>query len=166
MKRWYVGCVVMLALGGGGCAGLPVAKTTEPTPEPPKVQESQPAPEPQPPKLDPQEERRLVSDLLRDVDEYYRLLKEKNVEQAAGYVDPEHRQEHIDSLWEFAARYEIVSADVASYQLFAQPDGVLAKVRVVRVLLPRHSVMPERSEVWMTWLRVGERWVLQPQRQK
>ncbi len=166
MKRWYVGCVVMLALGGAGCAGLPVGKTTEPSAEPPKAEKTQPAPAPAAPQLDPQEERRLVSDLLRHVDEYYRLLKEKNVEQAAGYVDPEHRQQHIDSLWEFVARYEIVSADVASYQLFAQPDGVLAKVRVVRVLLPRHSVVPERSEVWMTWLRVGERWVLQPQRQK
>lgn len=151
---------------GGGCAGFPPARQAEP--QAPAAEATKPEPPPAPPaaQLDPREERRFLNELLRDVDEYHRLLKEKNVEQAAQYVEEAHRQAHIDSLWDLVARYEIVSADAASYQLFAQPDGVMAKVRVVRTLIPRHSVVPERSEVWMTWLRRGERWVLQPQAKK
>ncbi|RMG93206.1 MAG: hypothetical protein D6708_05625 [Candidatus Dadabacteria bacterium] len=158
--------LVAVAFGWAGCAGVPPAG--EPKPPAPAAEAKQPEAPPPPPvqQLDPREERRLVNELLRDVDEYHRLLKEKNVEQAAQYVEEAQRQAHIDSLWGLVARYEIVSADAASYQLFAQPDGVMAKVRVVRTLIPRHSVVPERSEVWMTWMRRGERWVLQPQAQK
>ncbi len=159
---WAVGGAVVVVLGA--CAGPPVKEA--PPPPPPKVRE---APKPKPPPgqaLSPREERRLVKELLRDVDNYYRLLKDKNVEQAVTYMPPEYRAKAIEDLWRFVARYQLESADVASYQLFVQPDGVLAKVRVVRTLFPKTSVIPERSEIWMTWMYTGGRWVLRPQREK
>jgi hypothetical protein len=124
------------------------------------------APAPPAPALDPREERQLTRDLLRDVAEYHRLLRERNVEQASGYVVPEQRKAFQDDLWGLVARYRIESADVASHQLFPQPDGVMAKVKVNRTLFERNSVVPQRSEMWMTWRHQGDRWVLVPQQQK
>ncbi len=169
MVRWVIrtalGTVILAAYVG--CAGAPVKQTGPAQPPPERVQAAKKAPEPPPPPaLDPREKRRLVRELLRDVEEYHRLLKEKNVEQAVTFFPPDVRDRVIDDLWLFVGRYHLETADVASYQLFVQPDGVLAKVRVVRTLFPKNSVTPERSEIWMTWHRTGERWVLQPQKQK
>jgi len=156
------GLAAFLAAAAMGCAG-----PQSPPPKPAVVAPVQPAPPPAPEHtLDPREERRLVKDLLRDVAEYYRLLREKNVEQAATYVQPEQRRAFQDGLWEFVAKYRIESADVASYQLFPQADGVMAKVRVVRTLFERASVVPEKSEIWVTWRHLGDRWTLVPQQQK
>ena len=149
-----------------GCAGLrdqgPAAEkmtvavpaATIPAPKPALV-------------LDPREERRLVKDLLRDVDTYHRFLKEKNVEQASQFVDPERRAAFQDDLWDLVARYKIESADVVSHQLFPQSDGaVMASVKVTRTLFARNSVSPEKSELWMSWEHRGNRWVLRPQEKK
>lgn len=152
--------VLALALGAGGCATAP-ALAPAPAPAP----ESKPAPPPAP-ALDVREERQLTKDLLRDAGEYYRLLREKNVEQASIYVLPEQRKAFQDDLWEFVARYRIESADVASTQLFPQPDGVMAKMKVIRTLFEKASVVPQKSEVWMTWRRAGDRWVIVPQQKK
>ncbi|MBE0617232.1 MAG: hypothetical protein IH608_04815 [Proteobacteria bacterium] len=164
MHRKTLGAPVLiaLALGLAGCATSPAP--VSPTP-PVSAPETKPAPPPGP-TLDPREERQLTKDLLRDVAEYYRLLREKNVEQASGYVLPEQRRAYQDDLWDFVARYRLESADVASYQLFPQPDGVMAKVKVVRTLFEKASVVPQRSELWMTWRHASDRWILVPQQKK
>lgn len=163
----------LLALGSmcvgiavAGCAGV---QTPSPPPErqPPVSTTETPPPERPPvPMLDPAEERRLVRDLLRDVEEYHRLLQEKNVEQASMYVLPEYRNDAKDDLWEFVARYTVQSADPISYQLLPEPLGVVAKVKVLRTLFEKYSVEPLKSEIWMTWEHRGGRWVLRPQQQK
>lgn len=153
---------VALVLWVGGCAAVP-APGPAPAPAPAPVARE---PAPAPTVLDPREERQLTRDLLRDVAEYHRLLRERNVEQASGYVIPEQRKAFEDDLWGLVARYRIESADVASHQLFPQPDGIMAKVKVIRTLFERNSVVPQRSEMWMTWRRQGDRWVLVPQQQK
>jgi hypothetical protein len=161
-------CFGILALGllVIGCA--PMAPREKP------VQPEVVAPPPEPVKppplpastLDPREERRIVNQLLQDVEEYHRLLQEKNAERAAAYVDLERRPAYQDELWEFVARYKIESADVMSYELFPQPGVITAKVKVLRTLFRKRSVKPERSEHWMTWEYRQGRWVLLPQLQK
>ncbi len=151
----------MLACCLFACAGAPPAVPPPPPPAP--VAAPVPAPGPA---IDPREERQLVKDLLRDIAEYYRLLGEKSVERAAAYAEPEKRSALQDDLWGFVARYSIESVHVQSHQLFPQPDGVMAKVRVERTLFERGSVVPSRSEVWMTWQHRGQRWTLVPQQQK
>lgn len=113
--------------------------------------------------LDPQAERRLVKDLVRDVDEYHRLVREKNVDQASFFVVPERRPGFKDELWEFVARYKLESASVASYQLLPRAGGVTGKVKVSRTVFEKASVVPQKSEVWMTWEHLGDGWVLQPE---
>jgi hypothetical protein len=161
--------ILVLVLGLVGCGGVaPREQPAETAPAAAAPEVVQPKPPPPPPLavLDQREKRRLTSELLRDVAEYYRLLQEKNVEQASAYVDLENRKDFQDDLWGFVARYKIESADVASYQLYPQLDLVMAKVKVVRTLFEKHSVKPERSEHWMTWEHRQHRWVLLPQRQK
>lgn len=151
---------LVLALGLAGCATAPAPAPAPAQPPPAK------APALAAPVLDPREERQLTRDLLRDVAEYHRFLRERNVEQASGYVLPEQRKAFQDDLWGLVARHRVESADVASYQLFPQPDGVMAKVKVNRTLFERNSVVPQRSEMWMTWRHWGDRWILVPQQQK
>ncbi len=156
-------CVSLLLLLGVGCAGAP------PPPPPPPVTPAPVAEAPAPPPapaLDPRVKRQLVKDLLRDVADYYELLRYKDVERASQYVDAAGRRAYADGLWELVAAYEVQGADVQSYELYPQPDGVLAKVKVVRTLFAKRSVVPERSEVWMTWVHQGARWVLRPQERK
>ncbi len=162
---WTVMGAGIIAFGMGGCAGAP--PTGPAGPKAPVVQ-AQPEAPPAPKEavLDPRVERRIVGDLLRDVREYHRLLQEKNVEQASAYVEPQRRAAFQDDLWVFVASYKIESADVVSYQLFDEPDGIMAKVKVVRTLFQKHSVVPEKSELWMTWHHTDDRWVLVPQKQK
>lgn len=149
------GCVI--AQGG---AAKPAAAPAAP---PPAV--AAPA-APAPAALDPREERLISKDLVRDVDQYYRLLKEKAVEEAVAYVEPAQRAAYQDELWTFVANYAIESAQVLSYQLYPQVDGVMAKVKVARTLFDKGSVVPKKSEIWMTWSRRDGRWLIRPQEQK
>ncbi len=148
-----------------GCAGAPVQQAPPAAPPP---QAAAPAPTPPPaPALDPRVKRRLVRDLLAAVDTYYRLLQDKSVEQAAEFVPEPQRRAHLDGLWDLVAQYRIESADVQSYQLFPQADSVvMAKVRVVLTLFRRDAVVPERTELWMTWHHRDDRWELVPQEKK
>lgn len=146
----------VLALGLLACAAAP---PSVPPPPPPPPAATEPAPVEA---LDPREERQLVKDLVRDVEEYYRLVGEKSVERAAAYAEPEKRGPLQETLWDFVARYTLESVHVAGYQLFPQPDGLLAKVRVERTVFEKGSVVPERSEVWMTWQHRGQRWIVIP----
>jgi hypothetical protein len=57
------------------------------------------------------------------------------------------------------------STQVLSHQLFPQPDGVMAKVRVSRTVFERASVVPKKSEVWMTWMPPDGRCRIRPQEQ-
>jgi hypothetical protein len=162
------GAVVVLACVGlawtAGCVG-PLAVKEVPPPAPVKAAapEVKAAPGPT---LDLREERQLTKDLVRDVDQYFRLLKEKNVEDAAAFVDSQYRAAYQDELWTFVANYAIESAQVESQQLFPQVDGLMAKVKVGRTLFEKGSVVPRKSEVWMTWTRKDGRWVIRPQEQK
>ena len=158
--------VGLLCLSVVGCASLPGGE--KPAGEAVVATAPAPAPAPPPaPTLDPREERRLVKELLRDVDDYHRRLREKNVEQASLFVEPEQRPRFQDGLWDLVARYTIESADVVSYQLFPQSDNVVtASVKVMRTLFARGSVNPEKAELWMRWENRGSRWVLRPQKQK
>jgi hypothetical protein len=103
---------------------------------------------------------------VRDVEEYHKRLKEKSVEEAAGYVEEQYRKAYQDALWSFVAAHAIESAHVVSYQLFPQVDGVMAKVKVARTIFEKGSVIPQKSETWMTWIRRGDRWTILPQEQK
>jgi hypothetical protein len=161
--------VVVVWLGLASTLGcLAVGGGKQPTPAAPKA--AQPtAPEPKEaagPDLDPREARQLSKDLIRDVDQYYRLLEDKNVEDASSYVDSQYRKAYQDDLWTFVATYAIESAQVVSYQFFPQVDGVMAKVKVARTLFEKGSVVPKKSEIWMTWNRKDGRWVIRPQEQK
>lgn len=158
-------CLCLASLAG--CAGLregkqPPAPAVQATP--PAATEAKAAAAPA--ALDPREERQLSKDLIRDVEQYYRLLREKNVEEASSYVDPQYRQAYQDDLWTFVANYAIESAQVTSHQFFPQVDGVMAKVKVARTLFDKGSVVPKKSEIWMTWNRKDGRWVIRPQEQK
>lgn len=145
--------------GGGTATGAGPA-VTAPAPAP--------APTPKPTvTLDPREERRLVKELLSDVETYHRRLQEKNVEQASQFVEPGQREAFQNDLWDLVARYKLESADVVSYQLFPESDKVVtASVKVMRTMFARGSVKPEKSELWMRWENRGARWVLRPQKQK
>ncbi|MBI5015235.1 MAG: hypothetical protein HZB55_07055 [Deltaproteobacteria bacterium] len=162
------GLVVLLASLGlawtAGCLGpLALKEVPPPAPVRPAAPEVKAAPAST---LDPREERQLGKDLVRDVEQYFRLLKEKNVEDAAAFVDPQYRAAYQDDLWTFVANYAIESAQVESQQLFPQVDGLMAKVKVGRTLFEKGSVVPKKSEVWMTWTRKDGRWVIRPQEQK
>lgn len=174
MRNGTLGSVLgaaLLCLALGGCAALgggskPAGEAAAAAAKAPVAATPAPAPAPSP-ALDPREERRLVKELLRDVDTYHQRLQEKNVEQAAMFVEPEQRAAFQDGLWDLVAQYKIESADVVSYQLFPQSDNVVtASVKVVRTVFPRGSVRPEKSELWMSWENRGPRWVLRPQQQK
>ncbi|MDF1556097.1 MAG: hypothetical protein P1P84_23705 [Deferrisomatales bacterium] len=160
----------LLCLAMVGCATLPSGGKPAPAAAAAKAPAVAPTPTPASVPaltLDPREERRLVKELLRDVDAYHRRLQEKDVEQAAMFVEPEQRPAFQDGLWDLVARYKIESADVVSYQLFPQSDNVVtASVKVMRTLFARNSVKPEKSELWMSWENRGPRWVLRPQKQK
>lgn len=145
------GCAGVGLSGGGGRAAPVLA--------------SAPAPEPQAP-LDPADERRMAKELVRDVDEFHRFLRDKNVEQASSFVDPERRKAFQDELWDFASRFKLEAADVASYQFLPGANGVTAKVKVLRTLFEKNSVVPKRVEVWMTWALRSGRWVLEPDPKK
>lgn len=162
---WVTVTCAACALLATGCAAPRGAARPAAAPVPPPPREAKPA-EPAAAALDPREERRIAKELVRDVEDYHKRLKEKSVEEAAAYVDPEYRKGYQDELWSFVAAYAIESAQVASYQLFPQADGVLAKVKVGRTLFEKGSVTPQKSEVWMTWLRRSDRWVIRPQEQK
>ncbi len=153
--------LVCCTLALGGCAApqqVLVAKPAAPAPvaAPSAAPDAAAA-------LDPQAERRLVKDLVRDVDEYHRLVREKNVDQASFFVAPERRPLFKDELWEFVARYKLESAVVASYQLFPRAGGFTGKVKVSRTVFEKASVVPQKTEAWMTWEHLGDRWVLQPE---
>jgi hypothetical protein len=60
----------------------------------------------------------------------------------------------------------VESIQTSSYQFFPQPDGMLAKVKVTRTLFEKGSVVPHKSEVWMTWMQRGGRWLIHPQEKK
>ena len=173
MYHGTLGTVVgatLLCLALVGCATVPSGGKPAPGTAPAKAPVVAPTPAPAPApsaNLDPREERRLVKELLRDVEAYHRRLQEKDVEQAAMFVAPEHRPAFQDGLWDLVARYKIESADVVSYQLFPQSDNVVtASVKVMRTLFARGSVKPEKAELWMSWENRGPRWVLRPQQQK
>ena len=169
-RRFALWGAALFAVTSLGCAGLGLPERT-PDKKPAEASpaaKAAPAPAPPAPQapLDVRDERRLTKDLLRDVEAYYRLLQEKNVEEAANYVDPQYRQAYQNELWTFVANYKIESTQVLSQQLFPQPDGVMAKVRVARTLFEKTSVTPKKSEIWMTWMQRDGRWLIRPQEQK
>lgn len=116
--------------------------------------------------LDPREERRLTKELGRDVDDYYRLLREKNLDGALAYVDPRFQKGFLDELWAFTAAYTVEGIQALNFQFRSQADGLSAKVKVARTLFQKTSVVPERSEVSMTWVHRGNRWLFQPTEKK
>lgn len=158
--------VILLCAALTGCATPRGGGTT--TGAAPTVTTPAPAPAPAPSvTLDPREERRLIKELMNDVETYHRLLQEKNVEQASQFVEPGQREAFQNDLWDLVARYKLESADVVSYQLFPESDKVVtASVKVMRTMFARGSVKPEKSELWMRWENRGARWVLRPQKQK
>ncbi|GAB4255969.1 MAG: hypothetical protein Kow0092_01630 [Deferrisomatales bacterium] len=161
MRGW-----VVWVLSAAALAACAPAVSPTPPPEPvPVAKAPAPAPEPAPapPALDPRTERRLVKDLHRDVEEYYRLLQEKDVDRAAAYVQADRREGFKDVLWQFVATYHLQSADLVSYQLTAAPQGgAVAKVKVLRTLFEKYSVVPQKSEEWTTWEYHDGRWALRP----
>jgi hypothetical protein len=140
-----------------GCAP---AQAPRPAPEAPKPVAE--APRPPEPALDPRVARQLSNELVRDVTEYYRLLKEKRVEQATAYASMDRRQALQDELWGFVARYTLSSADIATHELHPTANTVVGKVKVYLTLFGRDSVVPERTEAWTTWEHRQGRWVLLP----
>lgn len=113
------------------------------------------------------DEQKLSKELLKKIAEYYELLEDKYVEKASLFVKEEHRAKFVDDLWEFVANYKVQSADVVSYQLHPQADGVvLGQAKVMRTLFKTNEITPTRQPIYMMWEYDGAKWYLRPQVEK
>lgn len=117
--------------------------------------------------LDRGEEQRLSKSLVARITTYYNLLEDKEVEKASMFVREEHRAKFVDDLWDFVAKYKIQSADIVSYQLHPQADGlIIAQAKVMRTLFKHNEITPARQPIYMMWEYDGSQWLLRPQVEK
>jgi len=117
--------------------------------------------------LDRGEEQRLSKSLVQRITTYYNLLEDKQVEKASMFVREEHRAKFVDDLWDFVAKFKIQSADIVSYQLHPQADGlILAQAKVMRTLFKHNEITPTRQPIYMMWEHDGTQWLLRPQVEK
>jgi len=153
-----------------GCAQLGANKTTpaasiEQATSQPSAESAEPASPVR--ALDRGEEQRLSKALVARITNYYTLLEDKQVEKASMFVREEHRAKFVDDLWDFVAKYKIQSADIVSYQLHPQADGlILAQAKVMRTLFKHNEITPARQPIYMMWEYDGSQWLLRPQVEK
>lgn len=184
MKRfvWAVPLTLTLTLALSGCMLAPSA-TTEPsaTPPPaavpsagvptvpgttppaaPKTAQAKAAAEAKPLTMEEVQARRDMEKLLDEtVTEYWKLVAEKNVQEALTHVIEAYREVVRNELYQFNAAYRLTGTDLLSKSM--QYEGMpQADVTVALTVFEKTSVVPVRKEAVQTWRYAGGRWLVVP----
>lgn len=160
-------CGMVFGLLLQGCVGLP----TQPAEEGQKSQANpQSKDEPQVKKAPPaqlsieeiQGRRQSEKELERDVEAYYNLVKERNVEKALESVVAYEQEKVQAELWQFIAQFSIENFDIKEKKIDFDAKPYKADVTVALTVYEARTVSPKKMPVSSHWQYADGRWLVRP----
>ena len=109
-----------------------------------------------------QTKRQLERELDRDVTGYHKKLVERNVDDALEYVIPEARAAKQADLWQFFSEYSVENFEIVQKDIDFKASSPRAVVKASLIVYQKNVVNPQRKEQVSTWVRIGDKWFLQP----
>jgi hypothetical protein len=92
---------------------------------------------------------------------YWKLVAEKNVQEALVHVLEAYRETVRNELYQFNAAYRLTGTDILAKTM--RYDGLpQAEVSVALTVFEKTSVVPVRKEAVQTWRYAAGRWLVVP----
>jgi hypothetical protein len=106
--------------------------------------------------------RQIEKELERDVETYYNLVKDRNVEKALESVVTNEQEKVQAELWQFISQFTIENFDIKEKKIDFDAKPYKADVTVSLTVYEARTVSPKKKPVSSRWQYAGGRWLVRP----